>query len=176
MWKGITLHVMFIVFEDAIVSSAHPQQSISNHFNVQDMPGSRIDSPSRVVRKRLLLGSTTSQANGILPQTTSLGPSCVSSFKQIYPTKCSGVQISSGPQQSSYVYSSIGILGNTFQSQRTWCTDYNQNIFFGQSYSESPVYGFEYVVANPQVAPDIDQPDRLNQVAFRMIRYELPKC
>ena len=64
-------------------------------------------------------------------------------------------------------------LGNTFQSQRTWCTDY---IFFGQSFSESPVYGFEYVVANPQVAPDIDQPDRLNQVAFRMIRYELPKC
>ena len=102
------------------------------------------------------------------PTTTKPVATCISSFKQSYPSTCVGHSLSTGPQPWSFVYATIGFVSGTFTNQRSWCVNYNHDAFSEQSYSQSTVYTYDHVVASPQFAPDIDQPDRLNQVAFLM--------
>ena len=97
------------------------------------------------------------------PTTTKPVATCISSFKQSYPSTCVGHSLSTGPPPWSFVYATIGFVSGTFTNQRSWCVNYNHDAFSEQSYSQSTVYTYDHVVASPQFAPDIDQPDRLNQ-------------
>ena len=59
----------------------------------------------------------------------------------------------------------LSFASGSFNNQETWSVNYNQNVNWGQWYSQTPIYTYDQVLSSPQVAPDIDQPDRLNQVA-----------
>ena len=103
------------------------------------------------------------------PPTTSSVPTCVSSFVSSVPSPAaySSFTITTGSNQLlSYVYATVTFQGATYYNQKIWCVDYDQLVYIGVDYTASPVYTFEYVLANPTVATGIEQVHRLNQAAF----------
>ena len=99
-------------------------------------------------------------------------PTCVTSFLQayLYPTMqqttASFIVTSGYPEPLAFMYATVDVQGISYPNQKIWCVDYDQYVFTGTLYPTSPVYSYEYIVANPTLATGIDQAGRLNQVAF----------
>ena len=101
---------------------------------------------------------------GISPQC--LNNTCVSAFKQGFPTDSPYFEITTPVQSLAYVDATVEIAGITHTNQATFCVDYTQSVYSGTVYTDSPVYAYEYVVANPSAVTNIDRPQHLNQVAY----------
>ena len=103
---------------------------------------------------------------GINPQC--LNNTCVSAFKQGFPSASPYFEITGSVQPLAYVEATVEVGGITHTNQGSYCVDYLQAVYSGSVYTDSPVYAYEYVIANPSVVPNVDRPIRLNQVAYLM--------
>jgi hypothetical protein len=93
---------------------------------------------------------------------------CVSSFLHSFanPTTASFTITSSFPEPLAFTHATVDVQGTSHLDQHIWCVDYDQSVDTNTEYPESPLYTYEYVVANPAAVTGIKQAHRLNQAAF----------
>jgi hypothetical protein len=98
------------------------------------------------------------------PPTSS--PSCLQDFITNFPTGYGDLIVNSPVQANSYVYGTLVLNGVTYNDVELYCVDYEHILFSYSPYNETLVYPFNEVIANPSLAANIEEPNRLNQVAW----------
>jgi len=82
------------------------------------------------------------------------------------PTSYDFYEVNSPTQELSYVYSTIVSGSLTLDNILTYCIDYDDAIFSYTPYNVTHAYPYTDVIANPSLASNIEEPDRLNQIAW----------
>ena len=110
---------------------------------------------------------------GVIPQC--LNNTCVSTFKQGYPATSPFFEVTGAVQELAYVDATVEVSGIIHNNQASFCVDYLQPIYSGTAYTDSPLYTYEYAVANPSVITNVDRPPHLNQVAYLLNNIAISK-
>eukprot|EP01035_Chromulina_nebulosa_P018263 gene18263-23938_t len=82
------------------------------------------------------------------------------------PTSYDFYEVNSPTQEFSYVYSTIVSGSFALDNILTYCVDYDDAIFSYTPYNVTHAYPYTEVIANPALASHINEPDRLNQIAW----------
>ena len=109
---------------------------------------------------------------------TTPGPTCISLFAlelQVLlgvPAFTPSFYIGPSPEPNALAWGTIEIGTESFIEQPVWCIDYFQSVNHSV-YSHSPVYTYDFVVANPSLVQHLQQPHRLNQIAYLINNIEV---
>ena len=122
--------------------------------------------PTELSTTIALVSASSKSAAGPLTTSSSGVTDCVTIFKDEFPIFSPNFQISGGPQPNALVYGTIEVNQVVHTDQNIWCVDLRQDVIIGFDYTASPVFTWEDVIANPGLALHIEQPQRLNQVAW----------
>ena len=109
-----------------------------------------------------------------LPVTTTPVATCIAAFSNEllvlmgylqFPAFTPYFEIGNPGQAYALAYGTIQIGPEIFDSKPVWCIDFSHSVNH-IIYTDSPVYTFDYVVAHPSLVRNLEQPQRLNQIAF----------
>ena len=155
-----------VVYPLVLVPASNQRRSVANVVVKKPATTTNPTTTASAATKMQLVLAVDINSWGVNPRC--LNNTCVSAFKQGYPTYSPYFEITDPVQMSAYVYSSLEVSGIIHTDQATFCVDYDQDVTADNLYSDSPVYTYEHVIAHPSVASYIDRPQHLHQVAFLM--------